>query len=273
MNIWDKIVKFFSFKNLDLPLSVIQELCDHNSLSLAHGKLLSDELFNLIIKENKIEPKSIGKIKFVDFKRSIDPFLFNRIIQNFLFVEEINLEELNFLIEQSLNQIMKSLSLLKDLRIIRFGTLHESKLPVSIENLFLSLAKFPELREVTFQNINFMYLVDRDNQQRFFELIKPLKDNISIKVYNLTDTRDFALKLGLGGIKQYNHEVYAERTGNAMFNQIGLKSARNKEESDDEDYAEKIHRLELHIKNQNNEIERLTHTINRFDLAQTLRKR
>lgn len=272
MNIWDKTVKFFSFKNYDLPLSTIQELSDHNALALSHGKILSDELISLILKENKIEPKTIGKIKFVDFKASMDPLLFNRIIQNFPFVEEINLEEIGYLLEHSLNQILKSLSFLKGLKIIKFGIIDESKIPLSCENLFLTLSKFSDLKELSFQCLNFIYLPDQDNQQKFFDLIKPLKENISVKVYNLSDTRDFALKMGFSGINKVNNQVFAHQGGSNLFSQIGLKSARKNGELEDQDYAEKINKMELHIKNQSNEIDRLTHTINRFDRTQTLKK-
>lgn len=272
MNIWDKTVKFFTFKNLDLPLSTIQELSDHNALALSHGKILSDELISLILKENKIEPKTIGKIKFVDFKTSMDPLLFNRIIQNFPFVEEINLEEISYLLEHSLNHILKSFAYLKGLKIIRFGIIDESKIPLSIENLFLILSKFCDLKEVSFQCLNFIYQHDKDNQLRFFDLIKPLKENISVKVYSLSDTRDFALKMGFGEINQYNNQVFAHQGGNNLYNQIGLKSARKNEALEDQDYAEKIHKMEVHIKNQSTEIDRLSNTINRYDLTQTLKK-
>ena len=272
MNIWDKTVKFFSFKNFDLPLSTIQELSDHNALALSHGKILSDELITLILKENKIEPKTIGKIKFVDFKASMDALLFNRIIQNFPFVEEINLEEISYLLEHSLNHILKSLSFLKGLKIIKFGIIDESKIPLSIENLFFTLSKFCDLRELSFQCLNFIYLPDKDNQQKFFDLIKPLKESISVKVYDLSDTRNFAFQMGFGGINKVNNQVFGHQGGSNLFNQIGLKSARKNEESEDQDYAEKINKMELHIKNQSQEINRLTQTFNRFDLTQTFKK-
>ena len=116
----------------------------------------------------------------------MDVPLFEQILIEFNSVRELDLTCAKTLIPKDLDKVLRISQTLPDLRILRFGSLNESQLPLRMEKFFQEISEMKKLHTITIQGIIFLPQMDLD--ARFKLMFKPLNNLKLLTLLNLGET-------------------------------------------------------------------------------------